>query len=463
MREYLSGSEVFDQGTAALGPGSQIVLGNLVVHREPGHEPLIGNLETQSFLEVDEQSLMAIEAIRATSSIHEAGRLLQAETGKELDILGLAEKLRRHGFVKEVDGQDCSSTIPRRKHHKFLNLISPSRLVWLHNGAFASVFSVLVGFWLLLVFLRPAVRPRSADLLIWNDPYLGLIFTLLTLLAVAYLHELGHFFMARSFNVDAIIGFSHRLLVLVLKTNVTNAWVLPARQRIWIFLAGMGVNLVLASTAGLLAGALQLGWLPGASEWIPLLRFFVAVNLLPLIYQLCIFARTDLYYVVAAISGERNLSQDSLAYLKYRLGRRLRKWKTSPEQACTACGAGVFGDDPFCPRCGDLRAVDDPNKFPFHPAKRVTYLSFGVLTLAGRAFSYSFFFLVAMPFLFRLMVLSYGALIRAWHSLDLGTVVLDTVILVALFAQAWASIYYVVNAFLLRTPRTASLSRMSQR
>lgn len=401
----------------ALTPASALEFHDLVVHRVPGREPLLGCPAVRRFLEVDEDTLLAVDAMKAHRTLGEAAAALEAQTGEEWDLVELAERLRARGFVRKLDGAPLKVERPVQARHRLLYALPAERLRWLHHPATLALLGALVVAWLGTLVAQPSLAPRTLDLFLFGRPALVFVSTTLGFLLFGYAHELAHFFVARSHGVDPKIKVGHRLYVVTLETDVTNAWTLSTPRQIHIFLAGILLNLTLASSLGLVAAAMQWGLVPHP-EWVPALRFAIMLNVFPLALQLFFFTRTDLYFVVMAATGERNLLGDARGYLRLRAKRLWRLLRGHPADACAECGRKVFEDEPFCVRCGALHDVRDPNKHPYSAASRKRLLAFGLFFLAGQLAGLVFVLAIGLRF----QVLQ---VLRAWSYAARGVAARD--------------------------------------
>jgi hypothetical protein len=381
----------------ALSLASALELQELVVHREPGRDPLLGCAAVRRFLEVDDDTLRALDAMRAHPTLGEAETALQRETGESWDLVALAERLRRRGFVRRIDGVDVATEPPAAARHPLLYNVPPKRVRWLHHPLTFAALGLVALAWIATWVGDPALRPRTTDLFLFERPGLVFLSTTLGFLAFAYLHELAHFFVARSHGVDPRIKLGHRLYVLTLETDVTNAWTLSRGPRIQIFLAGMTLNVTLAAIAGLLVAGISAGIVPGAA-WIPVLRFVAMLNLAPLILQLFFFTRTDLYFVLMTATGDRNLLRDARGYVRLLARRVARRASRAPSKPCPGCGLGVYDDEPFCVRCGRAHEVADVNQYPYDAASRRRLLGFGLFFYAGQIAGLALLLLVGLRF-----------------------------------------------------------------
>jgi hypothetical protein len=143
---------------------------------------------------------------------------------------------------------------------------------------------------------------------------------------LAAAHEVCHWLAARAEGVSSRITVSRRLYFLVLEIDLTGLWSLPRRRRYSALLAGMAFDSVVL--AGLLiarfgdsAGLWALG--EAAGRMLTALTF---VEIVEIVSQFWIFARTDLYAVLITATGCVNLLR-----VNHLMVRRAVR-RTTPEQ-----------------------------------------------------------------------------------------------------------------------------------
>lgn len=221
------------------------------------------------------------------------------------------------GFVAEVDGREVASPPPPKPT---LARISPRHVRWVLSPALPVLIALLITTTLLP---RPPV-PLSYRTLLWS-PHGSAVIALgagfgWTLLL---LHECAHLVTARATGVPGRMRLGTRLQFLVMQTDISGIELAPRRHRLTAYLAGIATNLTVASLAALAAGATH-----GTPRRI--LAAVALLALLPLPFQLMVFMRTDLYFVLQDLTRCRDLYGDGVAYTKYAARRALCR-TTAPD------------------------------------------------------------------------------------------------------------------------------------
>lgn len=144
----------------------------------------------------------------------------------------------------------------------------------------------------------------------------GIFYYGVSLIFVKILHELGHAYMAKKYNVDVpIIGVAFLVLFPVLYTDTSNAWRLSSRaRRLLIDAGGIFVELSIAIIATLL-------WVFCPDGPIRAVLFSMATLswVLSLLINLNPFMRFDGYYIFSDFLGFENMQSRGFAMGRWRM------------------------------------------------------------------------------------------------------------------------------------------------
>jgi hypothetical protein len=197
-----------------------------------------------------------------------------------------------------------------------------------------------------------------------------------------------------------------RLPFLVMQTDIRPIELTPRRHPLTAYLAGIALNLSVASCI-----LLALPTTGPASMLHRLLAAALLLALMPLPFQLMVFTRTDLYFVLQDLTGCRNLYGDGLAYARYRF-RRLTRTRTRTRTRARRPGETGRDPDP-----------DPSSRLPPHERRAVRLYS--VVLVAGTVACLAFMAAVTLPADITLLVRAARGL-GPGHSLarnaDSGTV-----------------------------------------
>jgi putative peptide zinc metalloprotease protein len=278
--------------------------------RRDGDSWIIGRVSTGDFVVVPEVAHRAITLLSGACTVGETARALKQETGTDIAVADFVASLDDLGFVAAIDGHARQDPAPPRPT---LPWLGPQHLRWLLHPAVPWLVLAVIAAAAVMMIADPALVPSYHDL-VWSR-HSGMVLAVNAALvwSLVWLHELGHLATARAAGVPARMSLSTRLQFLAAQTDVSGIWAAPRRARMTVYLAGIAVNLLIASACVLAQGLAGPGELLAAAALESLL-------LVPL--QLLIFMRTDVYFVIQDVAGCANLYADGSAHVRH-LARRM--------------------------------------------------------------------------------------------------------------------------------------------
>lgn len=276
---------------------------------------VVGRPEIGEFVELPAVYGDGITLMRGGLTVAAAEERIAAEHDVEVDLAELVEALTGLGFVRSVDGDPLPDPAEDAPRSHFARL-TERNTSWLFGLPAKLAWAAAVGAGLVTLVLRPALLPNYSDFF-WSD-YVGLtvlVNTVMMSMSIS-VHELMHLMAARSLGAPGRIGFGTRLHNLVVQTDVTGVWGVPRRSRYRVYLAGLAWDVLLMAALVLLVAY---AGLPGSAD--ALLQALVITVLMAIPFQLQVYMRTDLYFVLRELLRTRNLFDDGLAYARYLLAR----------------------------------------------------------------------------------------------------------------------------------------------
>ncbi|WP_102261381.1 hypothetical protein [Mesobacillus jeotgali] len=265
---------------------------------------------TGDFYEMPEVCITAIELLNKAIPLREIEKSLNARyPNEDIDVLGFIDQLLELNLVKEIDG------IPIQRsyvdHFNSSNTWIPESLGRFFFNTISSKFYILllVASTVLILF-NPNLFPRYSDLFAFDLMFQNVLALLLISFFLVILHEFGHVLAVRSEGLPAKIEVGHRLFFVVLETDMSQVWKLPAEKRNKLFLAGMYFDIVVL----FLALSAQL-FMTENSLTMGVSKLVVLNTFIRLIYQAAVFMKTDLYYVIENTTGCYNLMENGRNFL----------------------------------------------------------------------------------------------------------------------------------------------------
>ncbi|MFF1704952.1 hypothetical protein [Streptomyces sp. NPDC058252] len=368
--------------------------------RPDGGEWIVGRMATGRFVALPEVGKQALDLLAQGLSAAEVEERLREATGDDIDVPDFVEALVGLGFVAEVDGREVPAPAPPRPT---LARIRPRHVRWVLSPVVPFLIGLLIAVALLT---RPPV-PLSYHTLLWS-PHGSAVIALgagvgWTLLL---LHECAHLLAARATGVPGRMRLGTRLQFLVMQTDISGIELAPRRHRLTAYLAGIATNLTVASVAALSAGTTH-----GTPRRI--LAAVALLALLPLPFQLMVFMRTDLYFVLQDVTRCRDLYGDGVAYAKYAVRRLPGRHRAA-------------------------RAVDPSRELPAHERRAVR--AYSVVLVVGTTLCLAFLATVTLPAdvtLFARAVTRLGPGHSAAQRLDSAAVVVALGGIHLLWARTW--------------------------
>jgi hypothetical protein len=306
-----------------LTEASRIELFPLSMLPEDG-EIIVGRMQTGTFAAIPPMGAAAIEFFQAGLPLGEVQARLSAGSGVEADLEVFVRELVELGFVRAIDGQALPAGDLQAPH---LSGMQARHVAWLFSWPAAALMGLLVILAGLAMLLDPSLLPRYDHFFWTGATSLVLVGNSAWMLVNQAGHELSHLVAARSLGIPARIRLGTRLHNLVALTDVSGLWSVPRKMRYRVYLAGMLWDLIPLSVAALLlAHTAQ----PTPAQ--PVLRAILLANWLGILWQMQLYLRSDLYFVLAELMRSRNVHEDAMQLLRY----TLRKWVRSPTDRLAA-------------------------------------------------------------------------------------------------------------------------------
>ncbi len=170
------------------------------------------------------------------------------------------------------------------------------------------LFFITIG----ILIKNPQLLPRYKDIFVFDL----MVFNMLLYLAISFslviIHEFGHVLAMRAVGLPTKINIGHRLFIIVFETDMEPVWRLDSKKRNMLYLAGICFDIVILFLA--LISPLIFPNISGTFRGI--MGFIIFDVTIRLIYQCCIYMKTDLYYVFENMTGCYNLVENAKGYFK---------------------------------------------------------------------------------------------------------------------------------------------------
>jgi putative peptide zinc metalloprotease protein len=296
-----------------------------------GDEFILGRADLGVYVAVPPPGAVFVEALQDGQTLARATESASEAAGEEVDATDFLTGLREAGLLDPPPGP---SAAPDGRLH-WLERV-PQRLVQPLFGRVAWSFYALAAVSIILMLtLRPDMRPIFDDVWFLTDPIWSVIAIMVIAVVITAGHECWHWLAGRAVGVPAKFRVSRRGIFIVFETDLSQLATIARHSRYSPILAGYAFDVTLMA----LAMGLRLGFREEIFHHSPEFdRFLGAVvfrQMVVLIWQLAGVAfRTDTYVLLANALGCHNLHRATTLTARYRL------WKLNEHEAQELAGMG---------------------------------------------------------------------------------------------------------------------------
>ncbi|WP_053361557.1 hypothetical protein [Bacillus sp. FJAT-27251] len=306
---------------------SKVTLNPLNIRKDRKHY-IVEDLDSGDFYEMPEVCIDAIGLIGEGKDLHSIEEELRERfPNEDVDMKGFVQDLLDLGLIRTIDGKEVPKRTAQPAETPGLTWIPEKAGKFFFNRASSLVYlaALLASAGILMV--RPGLFPAYKDIFVFDlMMYNILVFLGLTFLLVV-LHEIGHVLAMRAESLPTGISLGHRLFFIVLETDMSRVWTLPPHRRYRLYLAGLAFDAVVLFAALLVQLVFSGHALSAGIAKMAAFSTFIRI-----LYQCCVYMKTDLYYVIENHSGSYNLMENGQNYLRRWLPF-LSEVKTSKEFA----------------------------------------------------------------------------------------------------------------------------------
>lgn len=257
-----------------------------------GDAYIVGNPRTRCYVAVPYIGAKVIGWLRAGDTIAVATARAEELAGEPVDVADFVQVLIAEGVL--APEPDAAVVPPVGQTWQRCGRVLFSPVGWGVQASLALAGSAAA-------LHDPALRPHASDVVVAGSPLASVLVMSLAAVLCTLMHEAGHVLAAAARGIPTRLSISRRLYFLTAQADLTALWSLPRAQRLPPLLAGLSVD-------GALTGMLILAQAAGVPAPIAnVLAATVVLQVAAIVFQAAVFMRTDLYAVLATISGSRNL------------------------------------------------------------------------------------------------------------------------------------------------------------
>ncbi|MEV6598689.1 hypothetical protein AB0M36_17790 [Actinoplanes sp. NPDC051346] len=306
---------------AGLHDDSVVELFHLHVGDSEHQEHEVGRVDTGVFVALPAEGVALVKWFAAGLPLRQVRRRFVETYGEPPDITAFLGALAACGFVRSVDGRpyppdgpgaEGDSGSSRTRGVRIFADLPRERVAWLLSRPMRSSYQAVWAAVAVLLIVVPWLRPIPGDALLLP----GVLTNAVVMAALGWVlvlfHEMAHAIAVRALGCVGRLSLSHRLWFLVAQTEMSGVRAVPRARRYAAYLAGMTWDLCVVFTCLCLQ-------LAGLAEAVP--RSLIYLLSLSMIFQLSVFMRTDMYFVVAERLRVGNLMRDTRRFLTARARR----------------------------------------------------------------------------------------------------------------------------------------------
>lgn len=259
------------------------------------------------FYEMPEVCINAINMMDQDEMLGDIERVLKEKfKEEEVNLLDFAEQLLDLDLIDSIDDVKVEKMHNQKEQMGFL-WISPKVGKFFFNKFTLPVYSAIFILNIVIFIIQPSLFPHRDDIFVFDIMVVNIIFWLSFAFLLVLFHELGHILALRALNLPTKLEVSHRMFFIVLTTDMSSVWKLTPKDRNILFLAGLCFDSVL------LFISLVLQLFLSADHWLlqGLMNLAVFDIVLRMLFQCCIYMKTDLYFVFENVSGCYNLMENA--------------------------------------------------------------------------------------------------------------------------------------------------------
>jgi putative peptide zinc metalloprotease protein len=271
---------------------------------------IVENTCTGEFYEMPTICVDAIKMIQSEVGLKEIEEKLSRQyTEDDINLIDFIHQLIELEIVSEVNGSALSRNLEVKSEFGF-HWIPATLGKFLFNGYTTIMYLCMFIASLLIFVFNPGLIPHYKDIFVFDLMIQNVLVVILITIVLVIVHEMGHVLAIRAENLDTRLEIGHRLFFAVLETDLTQAWKLPPSKRNRLFFAGMYIDILVMFISLILTLLLQ-----SNSLFAGVLGIVIFNTLIRLIYQLCVFMKTDFYYIIENITGCYNLMENGRNYI----------------------------------------------------------------------------------------------------------------------------------------------------
>jgi putative peptide zinc metalloprotease protein len=292
---------------------SRITMVPIRIRKDQKHY-IVEDKLTGEFYEMPEVCIEAINLMNQGAILVDIERDLKEKfKNVEVDILDFAEQLLELKLIESIDDIKVVKQQNPKEQLGFF-WISPRVGKFFFNRFTLPLYIAIFILNIVILIMNPSLFPHHQDIFVFDIMVVNVIFWMAFSFLLVLIHEVGHVLPMRAKNLPTKLEVSHRMFFVVLQTDMSSVWKLAPKDRSELYLGGLCFDSVL------LFISLIFQLIIPVDHWFiqGLMQLAVFDIVLRMLFQCCIYMKTDLYFVFENISGCYNLMENTKQTIRQR-------------------------------------------------------------------------------------------------------------------------------------------------
>lgn len=253
--------------------------------QKDGDNYTVGRIDISEFIRIPKEGKLIIEYANNGNTI---STISQNTNIDKVDVIEFIKELIDIDFIKSINNNEIYAN---KDYNKKIN----TNLIFLSRFFFNKYF-IFIMFVILFLFFYHYGFIEKINLfngnILFSNTYPGLNLILLSLLGLSLtiFHEIGHYFGALFYEIPVKFNLNLRFIVIVIEAEMNNIWSLPKNKRYKAILGGPYFDLI---SLNIFFFLYFLGMID-----INFLTIIITLITTQFLFQLLIFFRTDLYFLI---------------------------------------------------------------------------------------------------------------------------------------------------------------------
>lgn len=292
---------------------SRITMVPIGIRKDQKHY-IVEDKLTGEFYEMPEVCIDAINLMNQGAILVDIERDLKEKfKNEEVDLLDFAEQLLELKLIESIDDIKVEKQQNPKEQFGFL-WISPRVGKFFFNRFTLPLYTAIFILNIVIFIMHPSLFPHHQDIFVFDIMVVNVFFWMAFSFLFVLIHELGHVVAMRAKNLPTKLEVSHRMFFVVLQTDMSSVWKLTPKDRNVLYLGGLCFDSVLLFISMIFQLIIPV------DHWFiqGLMHLAVFDIVLRMLFQCCIYMKTDLYFVFENVSGCYNLMENAKQTIRQR-------------------------------------------------------------------------------------------------------------------------------------------------